>query len=440
MSTNPNNIRAATDRNRSNTIRVVANKIWMCNTHDLWLTNKIGIENAHKSSKFRFPRIEALEYEWFERGNTPRSNKITAPVAAPASQGLDCFNQNVYGMQTIPVSNPERYFKGMVVYATAPAPASNLAPWEYMYIHDVDYNLKTITVTRGWRGTPVYSYPVNHEICVLTIVAEECPDHVVAYNPLKNSVKNYRQLFVSGLSQSERSKDIKHYGDDMSQYDELMTRIMGGTMSGKTVTGELPFMLEMAAWYGLPSPGGSGGDSSFGGINSFPINQVVVPQLELDTLNDAIQLAFENGADIPSLTIVCGPRVKRQISTWGEGYIRTMRTETSIGQTVDRIVTDFGEVGVEVFRHLRPNEVYIMDTSEMSILEFQPFTEVELAKTNILCEDRGIWGEYGFALACPCHHTRIRIDSACLPDGSCDIACFNEPAASTICEPGQVAP
>ncbi len=436
---NPNSIRAATDRNKGNTIRIVANKIWMCNSRDLWLTNKIGIENAMSSSKFKFPRIEALEYEWFERGNVPHSNRLTAPVAAPTSQGSDCFNHAVYGMQTIPVSNPERYFKGMVIYALPPAPASPLLPWEYMYIHDVDYTLKTITVTRGWRGTPVYSYPVNHEVCVLTIVAEECPDHVVAYSPLKNSTKNYTQLFVSGLSQSERSKRVKHYGDDMSQYDEAMTRIMGGTLSGKTVTGELPFMLEMAAWYGLPSPGGSGGDSSFGGINSFPINQVVVPQLELDTLNDAIQLAYENGADVESLCIVTGPRLKRQISTWGEGYIRTTRDERSVGQVVDRIVSDFGEVMVETHRHLRPNEVYIIDPSEMSVLEFTPFTEVELAKTNILCEDRGIWGEYGFALACPCHHTRIRIDSACLPDGSCDIACFDEPAASTICEPGQVA-
>lgn len=436
----PNAFRAARDRNKANTIRVVANKIWMCNMRDLWLIDRIGIENANSSKKFQFPMIKALEYEWFERGNVPHSNKITAPVPAPTSQGNDCFGQAVYGMQTIPVSNPERYFKGMVVYAQAPAPASVLSPWEYMYIHDVDTTLKTITVTRGWRGTPVYSYPVDHELCVLTIVAEECPDHVVAFNPLKNSTKNYTQLFVSGLSQSERSKRVMHYGDDVDQYTEAMTRIMGGTLSGKTITGELPYMLEMAGWYGLPSPGGTNGDSSFGGINSFPINQVVVPQLELDTLNDAIYTAYENGADVESLIIVCGPRIKRIISTWGEGYLRTQRNDNAVGQVIDRISTDVGEVKVEMTRAIKPNEVYIIDPSEMGFLEFQPFTEVELAKTNIICEDRGIWGEYGFALACPCHHTRIRVDSNCLPDGSCDIACFDEPADPAFCEPGQVAP
>ena len=233
-----------------------------------------------------------------------------------------------------------------------------------------------VTVVRGWRGTPVWAYtavsvPV---LCVLTIVAEECHEFVLNANVARSTLQNYWQTFVGGLSKSKKYDYIEHYGVE-DDYQRQMTRVMGGTLEGRTVSGELPKALEMAILYGLPSPGGPAGDSSLGGINSFQINQVVVPQLTFETIQDALYKGLMNGANIGSLEIVTSPALQRQISGWTDGTVTIDRTETQVGRRVTSILSDWGEVPVSWHRLLRQNELYILDFSEMGILQLWEFQE-----------------------------------------------------------------
>lgn len=434
-----NTFRAHQDRNKGTVVRQVGEKVWLCDTHDtLFLQRMGGLDSAR--SRFGFSSIGANSYEWINENNLPNFVTLTADLALPVSNGADAFGHPTYPVGTITVDNPQYLFRGMVLWLQPPPGTPMASGVEYVWVSAVNMTTRQVTVVRGWRGTPVYAYdatPGPIKACILTIVAEECHEFVLNANVARSTAVNYWQTFVSGLSKSKKYQYIEHYGVE-DDYQRQMTRIMGGTIEGRRVSGELPRMLEQAVLYGLPSPGGPAGDSSFGGINSFPINQVVVPVLTLDTIQDALQKALMDGGDIGRMTLVTSPAIQRMMSGWSDGIINRDRTDTSIGRRINSINSDWGTIEVEWHRHLRANEMYIVDFTEMGLLQLWEFTETRLGLSTSLCEDTMIDGAYGFALACPCHHTRIRIDASCFDPGCTGPGCAGtEPAYVADPTPGQ---
>lgn len=439
MAVSPTGFKAYQDKNAGTVIRAVGEKVWLCDTHDVLFLQKLGALDGARS-KFGFGSIGALTYEWIQDGNIPHQATLTADLAAPTSAGNDAFGHPVYTTDTtITLDHPEYFFRGMVLVMQDPAGVG--AP-EYVWVSSVNAAAGTMVVVRGWRGTPVYAYESDNDptICVLTIVAEECHDFVTNYSVARRTYQNYWQTFVGGLSKSKIYKYIEHYGVE-DDYERQMTRVMGGTIEGRRVTGELPQALEKAVLYGLPSPGGPSGDSSFGGINSFSINQYVTSQLTFDYIQDVLEAALMQGADISSLEIVTSPKLQRQMSGWLDGQVTRDRGETQIGRRITSIMSDWGEIPIEWHRHLRPNEMYILDFSKMGLLQQWEFQETRLGQSTSLCEDTMIDGRYGFALACDCHHSRIRIVNDCITDDPCvGPGCYEEPAYTPIDTPGVVVP
>lgn len=444
-----NSFRAHQDRNAGTVVRSVGEKVWLCDSHDTLFIQRMGGLDAARG-RFGFSSIGSLSYEWLTDHNLPTSVSLDGASGTLTKGGNDAYGHPVYtgAGTTLRVHHPEYLFRGMVLWVAPPtgqAQINGAAPTpEYMWVASVDQAAKTVSVVRGWRGTPAYAASENTpladgaQLCILTIVAEECHDFVLNANVARSVDKNYWQTFVAGLSKSKKYDYIEHYGVE-DDYQRQMTRIMGGTIEGRPVTGELPRMLEQAILYGLPSPGGPSGDSSMGGINSFPINQVVVPQLSFDTIQDALQRALMDGADIGRLEIVTSPSMQRIISGWTDGTVNRDRTDTAIGTRITEIVSDWGNIPVSWHRLLRQNELYILDFSEMGILQLWEFQESRLGLSTSLCEDTMIDGCYGFALACPCHHTRIRVDSTCIDPGCVGPGCAgNEPVYVEVPTPGKV--
>jgi hypothetical protein len=413
----PNNqFRAHQDRKAGLVVRSVGEKVWLCDSYDVTFLQRMGgLDSAR--SRFGFSSIGALTYEWISENNIPNAVELTsATLAAPAAGGNDAFGNPTYATAlTFTVDQPELLYRGMVLWFERPAGTPITASPEYVWVSEVDIPTKTITVVRGWNGTPVYAYTAGAMLCVLTVVAEECHEFVLAPNAGYHLDKNYWQTFVSGMSKSKKYDYIEHYGPE-DEYQRNMTRIMGGTIEGRKVTGMLPRMLEQAILYGLPAQGGPKGESTLGGINSFAINQVVVPTLTFDTIQDAIEKALMVGANIGSLEIVTSPALQRQISGWTDGTVMQDPSRSSVGRKINSVITDWGDVPINWHRLLRKNELYIVDFTEMGLLQLWEFQETRLGQSTSLCEDTMIDGCYGFALACPCHHTRIRVDSACLPE------------------------
>jgi hypothetical protein len=439
MAPEPGNIgfRAHRDKNKATVVRQVGEKVWLCDSHDVLFIQRMGGLDAARS-RFGFGSIGANSYEWIQDGNIPRAATITVNLAAPTTAGDDAFGHPVYTTDlSVTVDHAEYFVRGMVLMIKDPL---NVGAPELMWVSEVNTTTNVLTVVRGWRGSPVYAQTAasTPTLCAMTIVAEECHEFVQNYNVARKTYINYWQTFVSGLSKSKKWDYIEHYGvsDD---YERQMTKIMGGTLDGRTISGELPRYLEQAVLYGLPSPGGPSGDSSFGGINSFNINQVVVNNLTFDTIQDALETALMQGADIGRLEIVTSPRLQRQISGWLDGTINVDRTDQQVGRRVTSILSDWGEIPVNWHRHLRQDELYIVDFSEMGLLQLWDFTETRLGQTTSLCEDTMIDGSFGFALACDCHHTRIRVTNDCLdPEPCVGPGCYEEPEVEEDPTPGVV--
>lgn len=432
----PNEFKVTSDKNWTDIPRAVGDKLWLCDSQDvLFIQEMGGLDSAR--GKFGFSSIGAEKYEWITDGNIPRSAIITSNLGQPTSAGNDAFGYPFYTTNTsVVVDHPEYFFHGMIVMAEDPA---GVGEPEQMWVSNVNESTNTLTVVRGWRGTPVYAYTAANDpvLCVSSVAAEECHPFVSNYMVKRDWAWNYIQSFTGGIAISDRFERLSHYGVE-DEYQRQMTKIMGGTLNGRKISGELPRALEQAILYGRPAPGNV---PTLGGINSFGINQVQVTALTYDVIADAVYHAFQQGANVGSLTMVTSPAIQRQISGWTTGVVSEDVERGSVGRTVNRIITDLGTLEVKTHRHMRPNEMYIVDFSEMGILEIEEFQEFPLARTNAFCREVQIKGTYGFALACACHHTRIRVSNDCLPDDPCvGPGCFEEPEYTPQPEPGVAVP
>lgn len=434
----PNEFRAQSDKNYDTIPRVVGEKLWLCDSHDvLFIQEMGGLDSAR--SKFGFTSIGAERYEWITDGNLPRKATITAAVALPVSAGDDAFGYPVYTTDNIiRVDHPEYFFHGMILMIEDPAHVG--AP-EQVWVSAVNESNGELTVVRGWRGAPVYAYnPASTPaptVCISSVAAEECHPFVSNYMVKRSVAWNYFQDYTGGISVSRRFERLDHYGVE-NEYQRQMTKIMGGTLNGRKISGELPRALEQSLLYGSPGPGNV---MTMGGINWFGINQYQDTQLSFELIQDVLMEAMMNGADVGNMAIITSPALQRQMSGWTTGTITEERTNTTVGRQVKAIESDWGILPVKWHRHFRANEMYIVDFNEMGILEVDEFKEVPLAQDNAFCRKVQIIGTYGFALACPCHHSRIRITSDCLPTDPCTgPGCFEEPEYVAPPVPGIVVP
>lgn len=395
--------------------RSVADRIWQCDTdRDLILLNKIGGTNGGRG-KFGVREINDNYVKWYSTGGRPTSTRINdgSGISAPVTTGDDAFGNPVYNAETWDIDDAGIFAQNMVLEI----PQSNINNTsEFVFVNSVNRDANTINVTRGWRGTPVYAYSDNQEIGILTIVAEEC-DTGQALKPLGfTNDQNYFQTFIASMEDTMRRQKMSKSFLDYDPYEEEMRRLMGGSARGRRYTGTLPLLLERTAFYGIPSPGGSNGDSSMGGIASFPILNYVTSKFSPKFLNNVAKTLFMNGAQVDGQDLLVSPSVYEMISYWGLGTMTTVRTENTVGQVINKVQTPWGILNVQSHRHLRPYEAWILDTDKIGMVELWGWTETSIPQTNALCFKSDIHGCFSLLLACPEHHARIRIDSSCVDD------------------------
>lgn len=411
-SLNPRSLANIVERN-------IAHRIWQCDDQELVMIMQLLGGTNGAMGKFGFMAPTDTKIEWMKTGSRPTGSTLTGAAAAPVSLGNDAFGHPVFAPVNWQVADATIFARGMVLELIR----VDMSAPEFVYVNSVNAGTNQINVIRGWRGTPTYSYLTGQSLCMLTIVAEEC-DTPFTMRPVGVTTDlNYFQVFQWGFEDTYRRQKLMKYYGDYDPYEEEVRRVLGGSVGGRNYTGTLPKLLEKSIFYGIPSPGGSAGDASFGGINSFPINQFVFPSWDLDSLLGVVSTLYQAGANIGNTTLLVSSALSEQISRWGYGSLQTGLNDRKIGVKIDEIVTNYGNLKVMTHRALRPNEAYLLDASEMGLLEGWPWTEYVVPQTTALCEVTQIHGAFTFALACPCHHARIRVDSACLPVYACDPAC-----------------
>ena len=391
----------------------ISDRMWQCDLDDIFFINSIGGTNGAKG-KFAFGMPSTDYIEWRSIGDRPTTTTLTATLGQPTTTGNDAFGDPVYAANlTVTVANSKIFTAGMVLELVR---SDTQAP-EYVYINSINHTTGTLTMTRGWRGTPVYSYSSGQQITMLTWLAEECaaPNYL---QPLGfgTPLRNYYQIFTAGIEDTMKRRELSSYYLDYDPYEEELRRLVGGSVRGRKYTGLLPKLLERTALYGRPSASGPNGDASMGGLNSFAINQLTTGTWTLDYFRrNVIEFLYEQGADINKLVMICSNRVAELISSWGQGVYMSERNESRVGIKIETIVTQHGEIKPMVHRWLRPNEVYLYDPDKIGMLEGWNWQMGDIPQTTLLCDKKQIHGCFTLAVACPGHHMRIRITGNGLP-------------------------
>lgn len=436
------------DTNRGLRIRSVGEKVFMCDVNETLFIRLLGGLNT-AGSKFGIRSVTDDRIEWQSDGEIPVADTLAAPVSAPTSLGNDGFGNAVYATEDWTVSNVGYFMPGMVL--ELPLPASAYTPGagtipakEKVWISEIDSANSQITVMRGFGGSPVYAYLAAHPVCINSTAALERQGWAANYVVRRTTNENGFQIFYAGLGKTKKSDRLmKNYGDEGSEYNRQMARIMGGSVSGRALTGQLPMQLENAVMYGVRQEGNEtlGIPSTFGGLTSFDILKPVYPDWTFERMQNIMQTLFQNGASVD--VMVVSPDVKRVISQWAEHRNFTSeREDRGYGVVVDNIMTDFGKIGITMHRKMNKGEIFLLETASIGLFQGWEFEETELPIPNSsLYSQKMIDGCYSFALACENHHAWIRIDNAAFYEMACQPGAvgYTEPALPSRVEAGVVA-
>jgi len=433
------------DRMRSLRIRPVSERLWMCDSSQIVLIALLGGTNSAQG-KFKFPVKTDTYVEWGNTGETPMTDSFTEAVLLPTTTGDDVDGLAVYAQETYDVADPTKFHPNLLIelpLPTASITATAVPRREQLLITAVDNTLKTITVVRGWGGSPVYAYADNWPIYIQASAGVEDQTWVGTRTVVPTFNKNYYQLFHAGWGRTtlaERMMKNTNYLVDTGNYEEMIRRVMGGTVGSKSVSGFLPMQLERQALYGMPFRGNPelGLPSTMGGIASFPINKLVYQLPSYENVSDVLQLLYNKGSQFD--TCICSPDVKRMVSAWAQQRNMTDgRTSSEYGVIIDKIVTDFGSLDFVMHRSLRKGEMFVLDTAEVGMVEGWGFSEEELmVPDTTLVHKWQVTGYFTMAVACPSHHAQVQYSSLVGNDSLNSFTEYTEPVVADTLWPGEV--
>jgi len=128
-------------------------------------------------------------------------------------------------------------------------------------------------------------------------------------------------------------------------------------------------------------------------------NNLSSAAITFDDVEDALQDKFSSFGltNVPD-TLYCNAWVKRKVSSWGAGTIRTERTENVVGNEVDVLQTNFGTVTVELDHLVIASHAWLFNTDKLMIapMNGRGFKEIDASTPGVDAETHRILGEYVF--------------------------------------------
>ena len=144
-----------------------------------------------------------------------------------------------------------------------------------------------------------------------------------------------------------------------------------------------------------------------GGFNQFVttnVTDLAGASLTLANIEDNMQTCFDAGGK-PD-TILVGSWLRRKISEFYKGIIRTERSEERGGSTITTIVTDFGELEVMWHPRCPAGELYMLESDKMGWITYDNF-DLYPHDTGGDSEVTDVVGEFSFVLVNEEAHARI---------------------------------
>ena len=348
--------------------RSIADLIQMIDWTEAPLLRLLGTNNE---SKFRLVNWPRTKVEWLEDTMSPRA---------------DALNEELDNSETAVDVDNGAYFKtGDVLKVES----------ELLYVSSISTN--TLTVVRGFAGTTAATHTDNTVVTLATSARLEGATATTGHTTVVSAPYNHTQILAEAVKITGSQDVDENYGisDDMAYH--IAKLIGGGTGIGsKGKAGKLSILLAQIAFYGQRAVGSSTTARAAGGMEQFittNLTNKASASLTRKDLEDMMQACFLAGG-APD-TIVCNAWVRRKISGFYEGSIRTDRSEERGGSTITTVDTDFGSMEVVFDRWCPTDRAYVIEKDKMGWITYRPFDVYDRASTGDY-EIKDVLGEYSF--------------------------------------------
>jgi len=360
----------------SNTVpqkRTLTDRILLTSPYDVTTILRLGTDNANKFALLNWPnRI----YEWLEDTYVSRSDLLAATNIT-----------NSTTTTTITITTAARFQAGDVLQIDS----------EYVWVSSLSGT--TLTIVRGFGGTTQATHESTATAYIRFTARLEGADSSASPSSEATSTTNCTQIFHKEILMSRNAQDIPQYGladpwgyQQNKKMDVLMEELDRVPFYGKRAVGT------------TTAARAAGGFQTFITTNVTDLNSVGLTRANIDTQLDN---TFAQGGR-PNI-IFCGSYVKRKISSFYDGFVRTERSEKVGGIMIDRLLHPVLNYEIELIvdRHCVTTDLWGVDDRFVGYLAYKGFEFEPLAKTGDA--DKGeVVGEYGFVVADEKKHFRIQ--------------------------------
>lgn len=282
---------------------------------------------------------------------------------------------------------------------------------EYMWISANVTGTNTLTVTRGYAGTTAASHSDNAVVTYLFSARLEGADSDPQPYNLPSAPYNYSQIIQAELraTGSELHASTRYGMTNLQEYRRL--QLLGGYGGGdgkKGSAGELMLDLERTFFKGNRQLRTASVGGAMGGFESFVTTNVTDAagaSLDPKMLEDQMANCWQAGGN--PKTIICNQWVRRKITSFYAGNVRTERREDVGGMVIDTVRTHFGDLDILMNRHCPASKLYIVQDEKVGWFVLRDWKEEELSKGGDY-ERKQIVGEFGFILCNEKAHAVIK--------------------------------
>lgn len=254
----------------------------------------------------------------------------------------------------------------------------------------------TINVTRAQFG----SSAVQHTVGTITVyritrAALEGGTPASGNTTDIGTDLNYTQIFEDRVDISGTDEVVDHMGFTDAMDYQTFKKFQ-----------ELLRDLNRTLYHGIAAAGNSTTRRTMGGLMHFVtaakgsyVANLASAALVPNDIENAMQSIRASSGKLPDV-ILCDMWAQRKISSFGQSYIRTERTESTVGNVIDTFVTQQGPLKVMVDIFNPTGNLWLLRSEDMAVYPLRPFAVKPLAMTGDYTPVF-IVGEYSFVLKNP---------------------------------------
>lgn len=264
---------------------------------------------------------------------------------------------------------------------------------ELVQVVSIDATNDLLTVIRGFAGSTAATHDDEDTLYRMGSARPEGSSPGWAQQVLTTQPFNYTQIWDATASITGTEEALKNYAPD-----QLMAYRIDKRMA------ELYQMMERALLYNSQRYVGT---ATYGRLSAglsywvADTNNLSAAAITFDDIEDAMQDVFTyfGMTNTPS-SLWVNAWVKRKISSWGIPTIQTGRTESTIGNEITLIETNFGTVSVNLDHLITASEAWLlnMNNIQMAPLNGRGFKSIDASVAGDDMRRERILGEYVFVV------------------------------------------